>query len=267
MIRENLDDVVILGGILGGYYYATDSTVPVDVPEWWPLVAVACIVGGLGILFATGAIDDLFPEEKGVFLIVVNACRLRVIEVWELTEDQWEDLEVQDGPLKHLPGCKHRAYSCVAYNPTANFAISTWRKSISAQEAIGHARAEDAYEAIQAVRGDLEEKARYGRALRRQLPAVVRGLDRRRAREQNRALDEHLMPQFQGGQSIDEMIAAELPDDALPEHLKQDEAEEHAEVSQNDEADELDEVVDDVEDDLEDSPEPAPATNGTGGGA
>jgi hypothetical protein len=265
IVKENFRDIAILGGLVAVYFGATDAQPPSGLapPEWSPLLGVVGLCGAAGILFASGKIEDMWPDDHGVYLIVINARRHSVVEVWELTEDQWNDLDVRDGPLKHLPGCKHRAYTCVAYNPAANLAISTWQKSIGAQDVIGHAHAEDALDAVNEVKESLEQEARYARAIRRQLPAVIRGLDRRRAREQNRALDPHLTPQFGEGDSLDQMIADELPDEVLPDRLAQDDAEQMDD--QGDSPGDLDESIEIIDEDLSEPLEPVSPSNGTGG--
>jgi len=228
-IKDNLGDLAILGGILGSYYYATDSTLPVDIPEWWPLFIVLGIVGGFGIMWATGKIQAMWPEEHGVYIAVINAQRDNVVEVWELTEDAHADLEVVDGPLNELPNCKHRAYEAMAYNPDQNVAVGTWRKSVPASQFVGHNDVEDALELIHELREFLEPEAKRGRYIRQNLPGIVRAIDRERARNQARAIEPNVAPSF-GGESINDALDETLPEDLKPSRMaNQEETEEVAE--------------------------------------
>lgn len=220
IVRENFRDLLIVGGLIVAYYGATDAQPPsgVTVPEWWPLIAVAALLAAIGILFASGKIDDLLPESHGTYLYVINAQRTDVMELWELSEDQFADLETINGPLNHLPRCKHEAYEVLAYNPEENVAVGTWRQSLPASQLVGHTDVSDAQDKIDELRKFLEPEAKRGRFIRQNLPGLLRALDRERARNQARALEPQVAPSF-GGESINDAIDAMLPDGLKPTHM------------------------------------------------
>ena len=191
-----------------------------SLPPWWELGAVAVVAGALTAVFASGALDGLFPEERGVFLQVVNARRTDKIETWEITEDKWSEVEVVGGQLNHLPENKHRAYECIAYDPERNVAVASWRESKPASEIVGHTSVADAIGEMEEIRSDLEPEARFSSILRRRLPSIVRTLDRQRAMDQNRALEPHVTPSLDDGKSVDEVLQDTLNEDALPPRLQ-----------------------------------------------
>jgi len=191
-----------------------------SLPSWWELGAVAVVAGALTAVFASGALDGLFPEERGVFLQVVNARRTDKIETWELTEDQWSEVEVVGGQLNHLPESKHRAYECIAYDADRNVAVASWRESKAASEIVGHTSVVDAISEMEEIRSDLEPEARFSSVLRRRLPSIVRTLDRQRAMDQNRALEGHMTPSLDEGKSVDEVLTDTLDEEFLPPRLQ-----------------------------------------------
>jgi hypothetical protein len=258
MIREKFSDIAILGGIFGGYYYGTDSTLPFNVPDWWPVLVVGGIAGAVAIAVAAGKIEDLWPDTHGVYIVVINAQRDDVVEMWELTEDQWADLEVVDGPLNELPNCKHRAYEAMAYNPAQNVAVGTWRHSVPASQMVGHNEVDDALDMIHEVREYLEPRAKRGRYIRQNLPGIVRALDRERARNQARALEPQVAPSF-GGESVNDALDEVLPEELTPTRLaKQEETEELADETGTEPG-----IFEVLEDDQLDEPlEPINGTNG-----
>jgi hypothetical protein len=221
--------LLALGG-LGWVALRTQQGKPVvpasEIPQTWELGASAAVLGGFAILFATGALGDLFPEDRGVFLQVVNARRTDAIETWELTEDQWADITVVGDQLNHLPACKHRTYECIAYDDEENVAVGTWRRSKPASQIVGHHSVEDALDEMEEIRSDLEPEARFSSILRRRLPSIVRTLDRQRAMDQNRTLEPHMTPAFEDGKSVDDVLRETLDDDFLPPRLQNNEDDE-----------------------------------------
>jgi hypothetical protein len=142
--------------------------------------------------------------------------------LWELSEDQFADLEVKEGPLNHLPECHHEAYEVLAYNPEQNVAVGTWRQSLPASQLVGHNDVTDAMDKIDELREYLEPEAKRGRYLRQNLPGILRALDRQRARNQARAIEPQVAPSF-GGESINDAIDSALPDELKPTHMAENE--------------------------------------------
>jgi ribulose bisphosphate carboxylase small subunit len=223
-VTENLRTILL--GVAGyiAYVEYTGASYP-ETPQWVPLLGFGALVAVFTAFVAAGRFEDLFPEEHGVYLQVVNARKTDVIETWELTEDEWEEIEVVGGRLNHLPNCKHRAYECIAYNPDSNVAVASWRKSKPASEIVGHHEIGDALDEMEEIRSDLEPEARFSSMLRRRLPSIIRTLDRQRAMDQNRALEGHMTPDL-GGDSVDDVLRDTLDDEFLPPRLKNDEDDE-----------------------------------------
>jgi len=243
------------------YLAATDLGLiePVEMPAGSGLVVMAAVIVAIAGWIVAGKIEGLLPDDHGIYIPVINAYG-EPFQLWELTEDQWEDLDVVDGPLKHIPDAKYRAYEAFAYNPEKNVAVSTWRKTLEGSDVVGQPTADAALDLVKEMRDDLEDEARYGRVLRRQLPSVIRRLDRRRAMEQNKALEPNLTPSFADGDSLDDLIGQELPNQVLPDRLSQDEAVGHSDGSE-DVGDEFEvDVAVDGADALE------PLADGSGGG-
>jgi hypothetical protein len=221
-VTENAREIGYVAlGYAGFRWWQGQPLIPSgSLPEWWELGAVAVVAGAMTALFASGALDGLFPDERGVFLQVVNARRTDKIETWELTEDKWSEIEVVGGQLNHLPENKHRAYECIAYDPERNVAVASWRESKPASEIVGHTSVADAIGEMEEIRSDLEPEARFSSILRRRLPSIVRKLDRQRAMDQNRALEPHMTPTLDDGKTVDEILTATLDEDALPPRLQ-----------------------------------------------
>jgi hypothetical protein len=216
----------------------TNSWPNIQLPEWTELgiqfVLIAAVCGYL----AGGKVWDLLPEQHGIYLACIEGDDTDKLEIWELTEDQWEELTVKDGTLNELREAKHRAYECVSYDDQQNAATATWRKSKENSELIGQTDVTDALDEIAELRGSYEKEVRWGNAIRRRIPSIIRILDRQRAKDQNRALEGHLTPSLDGT-TVEDVIQDSLGDLA-PDHLGE----------SNDEQDATGEVADDLIDDL-----------------
>jgi hypothetical protein len=77
--QENTPLLVGSTGAYVGYVKFGSGSYP-SIPEWAPLVLGAAIVVGLVALGTSGRLEDLLPEEQGVYLQVVNASNTEVIE-------------------------------------------------------------------------------------------------------------------------------------------------------------------------------------------
>lgn len=249
IVKENFRNIAVLGGIIAVFYGATDAQPPsgVSIPEWTPLFGVIAICGAIGILFASGKIEDMWPEDHGIYLAVVKArteTRAKtVVEVWELTEDDWADLKVVDGPLNELPDTKHRAYECYAYNEDSNTAVGNWKETVPASQIIGHKDISDAMDDIQELRNHLEPMAKRGRYIRHNLTGILRELDRQRAENQARALEPSIAPSF-GGESVSDAIERCLPSELQPSRIADNEDVEETDDSDGLQFEILDESLD-----------------------
>lgn len=212
----------------------TNSWPQVDLPVWSELVAQIAIIGIIAGYLGGGKIWDLLPEQFGTFLVCIEGDNTDRIEVWELTDDQFEDLVVEGGPLNHLAECKHEAYEVVSYDREANKATATWRKSKENSEIVGQTTVSDALDEISELRGPYEKLVRRSDAIVRRIDSIIRTLDRQRAKDQNKALRGHTTPSLDGP-TVREVINEQLGDLA-PDHLSDDE--------------QTDEVTDELIDDL-----------------
>lgn len=220
IINDHLKFLVAIGVGAALIMETTNSWPSVELPAWTELAAMLVVLGVVAGYFAAGKIWDLLPEQRGIFIPCIEAENTEKIELWELTEDQWEDLTVEDGTLNELPECKYRAYEAVSYDPETNTAVGTWRKSKANSELVGHNEVSDAIEEIAELRGAYERIVRRGDKIYRRIGSIIRVLDRERARDQNRALEGHTTPSL-GGRTVEDVIDDQLGDLA-PGHLKND---------------------------------------------
>ena len=236
LINDHLKFLVGAGALLAAYFEFQAGWPQVDLPPWANLVGMALALAVLGGYVVGAKIWAILPDQHGIYLACIEGDNPDKLEIWELSEDQWEDLEVADGTLNELREAKHRAYECVSYDKEANEASATWRKSKENSELIGQTDVTDALDEIAELRGDYEKEVRWGNAIRRRISSIIRILDRRRAKDQNRALEGHLNPSLDGA-TVEDVITDALGDLA-PDHLTDDETDESAEVA--------DELIDDT---------------------
>lgn len=222
-IRENTRTIVAVGALYVAYVEYGGGQYP-ETPEWAPLVAGAAVAAGLVALFTSGVLEDLFPEEHGIYLQMVNTYQTEKLPVWELSEDQFADLTVVNGPLNPLPENVHESYEVFAYDSDRNLAVGTWRKSRPASQIVGHNNVDDALDTVRELRNYMEPEARKGHQIRQNVSGIVRALDARRLENQTRMLEEDLAPSF-GETTIDSVVQEQLPDHLLPSRLQNDDLE------------------------------------------
>jgi len=234
LIDAASDNLRTLLLVCGGYValvqmgYANYPDLPA-LPSWASLAGMG-IVGALAAgYFAGGKIWALLPDPPRVYLLAVRAEDPERVEVWQLTPDQFEAMEVRDGTLNHLSEAKHPAYECLSYDPEENVATATWRETVASSELMGHSEVTDALDQIAELRETFEKEARIGMMIRRRIGSIVRVLDRRRAEDQARALEGHTAPSLDG-ESVDDVLQ-EVLGDLRPEHMA---AEEQADADGTD---------------------------------
>ncbi|UVE50783.1 hypothetical protein KU306_02520 [Haloferax larsenii] len=213
------NDALKLGGIGAAAVYAGD----VALPQWTPLAVGMFVIAGIAALVASGKIDDLIPDPPTVSLAVIDGGNDEKVEHWELSEDQFVEMEVAAGSLNPLTESKGESYECYHYDDERNLAVGTWRGMRPHSHIVGHHDIDEALNIINEMMNYLEPEARRGQHIRNNLISIVRILDRQRAAAQNAALEGHLAPNM-GGQTIDEVIAETLPEDLLPDRLSSDDA-------------------------------------------
>ncbi|MYL69137.1 hypothetical protein [Halorubrum distributum] len=181
--------------------------------------AVAVAIGGY---VAGGYVADLLPEEEGIYLVAFDASDDTGGSIWELSEDQFADMDVHAGSLFEWPVAK-RVYEVREYRPEDNVAVANWRESVAGSELAGNVQVVDALEAIAELREEFEPDAQEARRLKRRLRSIARKLDKRRLKDQEAILDPTLTPSFEDeGATVSAVLDEELPDDLKPDTMKGD---------------------------------------------
>ena len=88
--------IIGIGSIL--IVEGTEAQYPV-LPEWTGLAVLAGVSVALAGWISAGRIYDMLPEEHGMFLVCFDADDDAGGAVWELSEDQFSDMEVHNGRL------------------------------------------------------------------------------------------------------------------------------------------------------------------------
>lgn len=238
-LKENKRTIGGLGAAYVAFVEFGGGSYP-EMPEWGGLLGLAAFAVVAGGFLLVGSLEELWPEEHGVYLEEINDYNTEEMPVYELSEDQFADMEVMNGPLNPLPENKHESYEVFAYDEERNVAIGTWRKSEPASRIIGHNNVEDALDQIRELRGFLEAEARLGNKLRQELPGVMRELDAARLESQVRMMEDDLAPTF-GSEGIDDVLQRTLPEHYLPDRLKNGKLEAHLDGEEDDLEEEGDE--------------------------
>ncbi|MDZ5810059.1 hypothetical protein U4E84_01650 [Halorubrum sp. AD140] len=181
--------------------------------------AIAIVVAGY---IAGGYVADLLPDDEGIYLVAFDASDDTGGAVYELSEDQFDAMDVHAGTLFEWPVAK-RVYECREYRPEENVAVANWRESVAGSELAGDVQVVDAFDAIAELRDEFEPEARKARHLKRRLRTIARTIDRRRLEDMESILDPTLTPTFEDDNAtISSILENELPDDLKPETMKGD---------------------------------------------
>lgn len=215
--KENTRTLAALGAGYVAYVEYGSGSYP-ELPEWTPLVAGAVVAAGFVALATSGYLEDLLPEDHGIYLQAVNAYQTESLAVWELSEDKFADLTVLNGPLNPLTENIHESYEVFAYDPEQNLAVGTWRKSKPASQIAGHNNVDDALEVVAELRDYFEPEARKGHFIRQNIPGLLRSLDAARLENQTRMLEADLSPSF-GETTIDDVIQEQMPETLQPNRM------------------------------------------------
>lgn len=213
---------LILIGVLG-YIAAADFGYvnPVwEQPGFYAVATAGVAALGAGYL-AAGKVGDLLPDEEGIYIVAFESSDETGGKVWEISEDQFDAMEVHAGTLFEWPTGK-RVYEAKTYRPEENVAVANWRESVAGSQLAGDAMMPDALEQIAELREEFEPEAQRARYLKRRLRSIARTIDRRRLRDQQEILDETTNPSFGNGErsSVSEIVAEEIPDRLKPESMK-----------------------------------------------
>lgn len=223
-IEDNINELLAAGILYVAYVEGTDATYPDLSFEG----QTAVLLGGLAAVgvgyVAAEAIYGLLPDDEGIYIVEFRASDETGGAVYEVTEDQFSNMEVVAGQLFQWPVSK-RVYECREYRPEDNVCVANWRESVAASELAGDTLVADAMEGIAEIREEFEPEARKYRLLQRRLRGVVRKLDRRRLEDQQSILDSHTNPELagEGGATVAQVLQEEIPEDLRPQSMEFDE--------------------------------------------
>jgi hypothetical protein len=225
-LKSNFRTVAGIGLLYVGYVEFTGASYP-SVPEGSGVAAVGAVAVAIAGYAASGKIQSLLPEEEGIYLVAFKSSEEAGGEIWEITEDQFTDMEVVAGTLFQWSGTPKRVYEVRDYRPEDNVAVANWRESVAASELAGDTQVVDAMEEIKELRAVFEPESQKFRLLKRRLRGVARKLDRRRAEDQQTILDANLTPGFDDEKqaTVSDIINEELPEELRPESMGADEDE------------------------------------------
>lgn len=190
---------------------------------WWsgasvPEVPRPLIIGGLAAV--AGITLGWIPAKKVVAWLYSPNWRYLVsldaqgndLEVWRLSPDAWEALDVAEGELYELQAIVP-AYECATFDPGALEATGTWRGSKSDMELLQER------ERIKEIRQTLEEQAQEGIALRMRVGSIVRSAV---GSIVNDLVEQYEQRAVHGGERIEQAVS-----EALEDHeIQQDEEDE-----------------------------------------
>ncbi len=212
----------------GGWWAASAAGVELPVlPEWTELAAAGAVAVILIGYWAGGKIYDMLPEQHGIFLICFDSDDDAGGEVWELSDDQFDSMEVHNGRLLQWESAK-RVYECRSYNRDRNKAVGNWRETAAGSELAAEHKPTQVMRKIRILRDEFETEAERAKALRNRFPAIIRRLDRERAKDQARSLEPHLTPSADRSAGVSQIIEESLPDHLQPDGMSGDEAADRA---------------------------------------
>ncbi len=219
-------------------------TTPPDVPDYWPVVALAVVsAAGVGML-AGDKIAALIPDGFDNILVAQDADKADGGEIWELNDRAIEELEIKKAEeLFEWGDTTETVYECRNFNSDELVAVGNWKGAKTGNELSKPVERDEVMRQIENLRESHEKDARYGKAIRSSLPALLRNLDKQRAKHLNAALEGHISPDL-ADQSIDDMIRDHVPERVLPDYMSRDDG---ADQEEDDGAGMSVEILDDAE--------------------
>jgi len=150
--------------VLSITYWLVQPEIP-DFGRPAKLFAVTFFVGALfAAPWASKLVDWLYtPDVK--YLLTTNA-ETNELQLWKLPLPLWRDLDIEED--LHLWDASRHVYEAREFDQEENRAVGTWRGSATDLELVEHR------ENVKEVRGDLEELAREGLAIRAKQSSIVR---------------------------------------------------------------------------------------------
>ena len=230
---KEYDRLLIVAGL--GYLAAAQFgyLTPVWAMNGFGVVATAAVLAAGAGYASAGKIESLLPDQEGVYIVAFRASDDTGGEIWEVSEDQFADMEVH-GSLMQWDVAK-RVYECLEYRPAENVAVGNWRESVAGSSIADHYSVADAMDEVEELRAEFEPEAQKSRRLQRRIRSIVRKLDRRRLKDQREIIDPTTNPEFADSRAtVSEVVEEEVPDDLRPDSMK-----DEPEVSNGDQDEEL----------------------------
>jgi hypothetical protein len=216
---------ILIGAL--GYIAAADFGYlsPVwEMPGFYAVGTAGVVVAAAGF-YAAGKVEGLLPDQERIYIVAFESSDDTGGQVWEISEDQFDAMEVHAGTLFEWPTAK-RVYEVKEYRPEENVAVANWRESVAGSQLAGDALLPDALEQIKELREEFEPEAQRARFLKRRLRSIARTIDRRRLRDQQDLLDKTTNPSFgEERASVSQIVADEIPEHLQPESMKGGESE------------------------------------------
>jgi hypothetical protein len=220
-------------------------------PKWSKVFVLSSIFAAMLGYVPVSKITAWLWSPDLVYLLVVDATDIdgSGVELHELTESEWGDLDVTEGTLTEVPALAP-LYLCRDFDEEALECRATWRGTMDDLELL------QAEQRIEECRGQLEDMARTGMTLRVQLPSIVR----------RSVLDTtaHIVYAIETGSLPDGDAISRAIDGALPADLSVDIGSGQTDLAAPSWAtDDDQEASDDLDlDDAPDSPDPADVEGG-----
>jgi len=217
-IEDRSDQII---GVAALYIAAASLT---EYPYPWEiegagLVATAA-VGALAVGYVVGGkIEDLLPDDEGIYIVAFEAHDDTGGSIYEVSEDKFDAAEVVAGTLFEWPVAK-RVFECKEYRPEDDVIVGNWRESVASSQLAGNHSVADIYDDIHEIRTDLEPSTQRARALQRNIRSILRDLDRRRLESQQEVLDPTTNPSFNGESTVSEVIEEHMPNELIPESMQ-----------------------------------------------
>jgi hypothetical protein len=206
---------IIIGTIAIAFLASFFGIINPSIPDWWPLI-IWGVVAAVGTAFVASIyLYALIPDKEGILLVSLRGDDDGG-EIWELYEDEFEELEV-DGTLYEWSESPRRVYEVRDYEPEENAAVANWREAEPASAILEKRTADDAIEFISELREVYEPEAARARRLQRRIRGITRRLDRERTRANLEQMDRETGLEDIDSPAISDILDEEIPDDLHPE--------------------------------------------------
>lgn len=224
-VTESIKDNsrILIAGIL---IYVAAADYGLVTPVWeidgaGIVITAGAVIGAAGYVGAD-YVMKLLPDEEGIYLVAFEASDDTGGSLWEISEDQFDDMDVHAGTLFEWPGTSKRVYEVKEYHPEENKAIANWRESVAGSQLAGNSQLVHAFEQIAELRNEFEPEAQKSRYLQRRIRSIVRRQDRERLRDQQDVLDPTVAPTFdESRKTVSEIVDEEIPDELQPDTIEE----------------------------------------------